>query len=60
MAFAPEKDELLVADGGDPALIFLPGEDFHRIDRIQLIDGSATGKGDSPDAAYYDAANRLY
>ena len=60
MAFAPEKDELLVADGGDPALIFLPGEDFHRIDRIQLIDGSATGKGDSPDAAYYDAANRWY
>jgi hypothetical protein len=48
---------LLVADS---ALILLSGEDFHRIDRIQLIDGSATGKGDSPDAAYYDAANRLY
>ena len=28
-------------------------------DRIPLIDGSATGKGDSPDAAYYDAANHL-
>jgi hypothetical protein len=60
VAFAPEKDELLVADGGDSALILLSGEDFHRIDRVQLIDGSTTGKGDSPDAAYYDAANRLY
>jgi DNA-binding beta-propeller fold protein YncE len=60
VGFAPEKDELLVADGGDSALILLSGDDFHRIDRVQLIDGSATGKGDSPDAAYYDAANRLY
>lgn len=60
VAFAPEKDELLVADGGDSALILLSGDDFHRIDRVRLIDGSATGKGDSPDAAYYDAANRLY
>jgi hypothetical protein len=60
IAFAPEKDELMVADGGDSSLVLLSGEDFHRIDRIQLIDGSATGKGDSPDAAYYDAANRLY
>jgi DNA-binding beta-propeller fold protein YncE len=60
LAFAPEKDELLVADGGDSSLLLISGEDFHRIDRIQLIDGSVTGKGDSPDAAYYDAANRLY
>jgi hypothetical protein len=60
IAFAAEKDELLVADGGDSSLVLLSGEDFHRMDRIQLIDGSATGKGDSPDAAYYDAANRLY
>jgi hypothetical protein len=60
IAFAPEKDELMVADGGDSSLVLLSGEDLHRIDRIQLIDGSATGKGDSPDAAYYDAANRLY
>jgi hypothetical protein len=60
VAFAPEKDELLVADGGDSALILLSGDDFHRLDRVPLIDGSATGKGDSPDAAYYDAANRLY
>lgn len=60
VAYAPEKDELMVADGGDSALVLLSGEDFHRIDRVQLIDGSATGKGDSPDAAYYDATNRLY
>ncbi len=60
IAYAPGKDELMVADGGESALILLSGEDFHRIDRIQLIDGSATGKGDSPDAAYYDAVNRLY
>jgi len=60
IAFAAEKDELMVADGGDSSLVLLSGEDFHRVDRIQLIDGSATGKGDSPDAAYYDAANRLY
>ena len=60
VAFAPEKDELLVADGGDSALILLSGDDFHRIGRVQLIDGSATGHGDSPDAAYYDAASRLY
>src|SRR3984893_11320868 len=55
IAFAPEKDELLVADGGDSALILLSGDDFHRIDRVQLIDGSATGKGDSPDAVFSDA-----
>lgn len=60
VAYASEKDEVMVADGGDSALVLLSGEDFHRIDRVQLIDGSATGKGDSPDAAYYDAANRLY
>ncbi len=60
LAFVPEKDELLVADGGDSALILVSAEDYHRIDRIQLIDGSATTHGDSPDAGYYDAANRLY
>lgn len=60
VAFAPEKDELMVADGGDSSLILLSGEDFHHLERIQLVDGSTTGKGDSPDAAYYDAANRLY
>ena len=60
LAFDPAKDELLVADGGDSALILLAGSDLHRIDRVPLIDGSATGKGDSPDAAYYDAKTRLY
>jgi len=60
IAYTPEKDELMVADGGDSALVLISGEDFHHIDRIPLIDGSATGKGDSPDAAYYDKENRLY
>ena len=60
LAFAPEKDELLVADGGDSALILVSGADLRRTGRIPLIDGSATGKGDSPDAAYYDAGTRLY
>ena len=60
IAFCPEKDELLVADGGDSALILLDGATLQRTARIPLIDGSATGKGDSPDAAFYDAANRLY
>jgi hypothetical protein len=49
-----------VADGGDSALDVVSAEDYHRIDRIQMIDGSATTHGDSPDAGYYDAANRLY
>src|SRR6202171_154609 len=60
LAFAPEKDELLVADGGDSALILVSAETLQRTDRVALIDGSATTKGDSPDAAYYDAQNRLY
>lgn len=60
IAFAPSKDELMVCDGGDSSLVLLGGEDFHRIDRIQLVDGSATGKGDSPDAAYFDAEKNLY
>ncbi len=60
LAFDALKDELLVADGGDSALILVAGSDLHRIDRVALIDGSATGKGDSPDAAYYDAKTRLY
>ncbi|WP_446744200.1 YncE family protein [Silvibacterium acidisoli] len=60
IAYAPEKDELMVCDGGDSSLVLLSGEDFHRLDRVQLIDGSATGKGDSPDAALYDKVNHLY
>src|ERR1700753_1128309 len=38
IAFAAEKDELMVADGGDSSLVLLSGEDFHRLDRIQLVD----------------------
>ncbi len=60
LAFAPEKDELMVCDGGDSALILVSGDTLQRTGRVQLIDGSATTKGDSPDAAFYDAARRLY
>jgi DNA-binding beta-propeller fold protein YncE len=60
LAFDAAKDELLIADGGDSSLILLDPSDFHRIDRVQLIDGSTTGKGDSPDAAYYDVQTHLY
>ncbi len=60
LAFDARKDELMIADGGDSALILLAGGDLHRIDRIALIDGSATGKSDSPDAAYFDPKTRLY
>ena len=60
LAFDPQKDELMVADGGDSALILLAASDLHRTGRIALIDGSATGKGDSPDAAFYEPQTRLY
>lgn len=51
LAFDAQKDELLICDGGDSALVLLDPSDYHRIARIPLIDGSVTGKGDSPDAA---------
>lgn len=60
LAFSPEKDQLLVCDGGDSALILVSAETLQQTGRVPLIDGSATGMGDSPDAAYYDAADRLY
>ncbi len=60
LAYDAAKDELLVADGGDSALVILAGSDLHRTDRIPLISGAATGKGDSPDAAYFDPKTRLY
>ena len=51
---------MMICDGGDSALIILSPDDFHRVARVPLIDGSATGIGDSPDAAYYDPKTRLY
>jgi sugar lactone lactonase YvrE len=60
IAFAPEKDELMICDGGDSSLVLLSGETLERTGRVQLIDGAATTMGDSPDAAYYDAAEHLY
>ena len=60
IAFDEQKDELLVCDGGDSALLILDPVDFHRTARVPLIDGLATGIGDSPDAAYYDEKTHLY
>lgn len=60
LAFDAQKEELLVCDGGDSALIVMDPSDFHRIARIPLTDGSQTGIGDSPDAAFYDRETHLY
>jgi DNA-binding beta-propeller fold protein YncE len=60
MAYVADRDELFVADGGDSSCIILSGSDFHQIDRIPLIDGSVTGKTDSPDTGYYDAKRRIF
>jgi DNA-binding beta-propeller fold protein YncE len=60
LAYVADKDELFVADGGDYSCIILSGADFHQVDRVQLIDGSVTGKTDSPDVGYYDAKKRLF
>lgn len=60
LAYVADKDELLVADGGDSSTSFLSAEDFHLIDRVPMIDGSVTGKTDSPDVGYYDATRRTF
>jgi DNA-binding beta-propeller fold protein YncE len=60
LAYDAPTDELLVEDGGDSALIVLSAADYHRIARIPMADGSATGKGDSPDTGVYDNKNHLF
>jgi len=60
LAYIADRDELFIADGGDSSCIILSGADFHQVDRIPLIDGSATGKTDSPDAGFYDAQKRIF
>jgi DNA-binding beta-propeller fold protein YncE len=60
LAYVADRDELFIADGGDSSCIILSGADFHQIDRIPLIDGSVTGKTDSPDAGFYDAKRRIF
>ena len=52
LAFVPEKNELLVADGGDASCRILDVRDMHEIKRIPLEAG--------PDAGYYDAQKRLF
>ncbi|ADV83027.1 YncE family protein [Terriglobus saanensis] len=60
LAYVAERDELFIADGGDSSCIILSGTDFHQIDRIALIDGSKTGKTDSPDAGFYDVKRKSF
>jgi hypothetical protein len=52
IAFVPEKDYLLVADGGDASCRVLDVNDWHLVKRIPLEGG--------PDAAFYDAQKRLF
>ena len=52
LAFVPEKDELLVADGGDASCRILDVRDMHEVKRIPLEAG--------PDAGFYDSERRLF
>jgi DNA-binding beta-propeller fold protein YncE len=52
LAFVAEKNELLVADGGDNSCRVLDITDMHQIKRIPLEGG--------PDAGLYDAEKRLF
>jgi hypothetical protein len=60
LAYVAEKNELIVADGGDSSALFLSADDLHRVDRVALIDGSPTGKTDSPDTGFYDVKRRTF
>jgi hypothetical protein len=60
LVYVADRDELFIADGGDSSCIILSGADFHQIDRIPLIDGSVTGKTDSPDTGFYDTTRRIF
>jgi DNA-binding beta-propeller fold protein YncE len=52
IAYVPETDQLLVADGGDSSCRVLDGKDFHQIKRIPLEGG--------PDAGLYDREKHLF
>ena len=52
LAFVPEKDVLLVADGGDGSCRALDVNDWHEVKRIPLEPG--------PDAGFYDPEKRLF
>lgn len=60
LAYVAEKNELIVADGGDSSALFLSAGDLKQVDRVALIDGSPTGKTDSPDTGFYDAKRRIF
>ena len=38
----------------------MSADDLHQVDRVALIDGSSTGKTDSPDTGLYDAGRRTF
>ncbi len=52
LAFVPEKNQLLVADGGDSSCRILDVRDMHEVKRIPLAGG--------PDSAFYDGEKRLF
>jgi hypothetical protein len=60
LAYVAGMNELVVACGGDSSALFLDANDLHRVDRIAIIDGSVTGKTDSPDTGFYDAKRRTF
>lgn len=60
LAYVSETNELIVADGGDSSALILGGDDLHQVDRVALIDGSVTGKTDSPDTGAYDSKRRIF
>jgi DNA-binding beta-propeller fold protein YncE len=60
LAYVKEKNELIVADGGDSSALILSADDLHQVARVALIDGSVTGKTDSPDTGFYDAKRRTF
>ena len=52
IAYVPEMNRLLVADGGDSSCRILDGDDLHQIARVPLEAG--------PDAAIYDATHKIF
>jgi hypothetical protein len=58
LAFSSEQDLLMVCDGGASELVLVSGQTLQPETRIPLVKGTAGD--DSPDAAFYDPATRLY
>ena len=60
LAYVPEKNEVIVADGGASAALIFSATDMHQIGRVALIDGAVTGKTDSPDTGFYDSKRHTF